>query len=103
MGRVGICPPRFWQNKRCSGDVPNYYLAYTRHVEFISVDYMENYYSWGSSADLSHAKVDKKNQKNHPLSKNIQEMARTAYFKLLLAYTRFWPKRRWSITDFGLY
>ena len=63
VGRVGICPPRFWQNRRCSGDVPNYYLAYTRHVEFISVYCMENYQSWGSSADLSHAKVDKKVKK----------------------------------------
>ena len=26
MGRVGVCPPRFWQKRRCGGDVPNYYF-----------------------------------------------------------------------------
>ena len=38
VGRMGICPPSFWQNRRCLWEVAALLLlAYTKQLEFISV------------------------------------------------------------------
>ena len=38
VGRMGICPPSFWQNRRCLwGVAALLLLAYTKQLEFISV------------------------------------------------------------------
>ena len=66
-------------------------LAYTRHLEFISVYHIENYQSWGSSADLSHAKVDKKKVKKIT---HFQKISRKWQGEHISSYS-------WPILDFG--